>query len=280
MRKFYLLMLTLLSAVGAWAQQTAPTVVARMNELVEHATTNTAIESPDWETNATGGAVYSFSNGAYIGGIENEIVLNAVNGDQYLIIAAWVYGQANGCIFGYGDQSDGFKLNQTGDGLSITTKGKSDMDGFNAPDYVKANQWNFVALAIPAKQNGVTPVKARYYTRTKDGLVNKDGFWTKDNNVTLNKINKNNNMTDNMTDPSAESQLFAIGSGNQGGARESYSGLIANVTILTYSGLPENAQVIADLVGPAPTYTVTGAKAALQNRVNEIKSLRGDNPGF
>ena len=253
-------MLVLLSAVGAWAQQ--PTVVARMTDLVDGATTNTATLSTDWETNAQGGAVYSFSNDTYIKGITNSSVLNAVNGDQYLIIAAWVYGQANGCIFGYGDYTDGFKLKQTGDGLQSTTKGVIDMGKFNDANYVKANQWNFVALAIPAKRNAAT--QGKYYTKVGDT----QGLWTRD--VKLG----------NMKDPSAESQLFAIGSGDQGSAREAYNGLIANVTILTHSELPANAKVIADLVGDAPTYTPAGARAALQNRVNEINSLIGDNPGF
>ena len=261
MRKFYSLLLMLLVSVGAWAQ----TVVARMTDLVDGAATNTATVSSDWVSSEPGGAVYSFSNGTYIGGIANPAVLDAVNGDQYLIIAAWVYGRATGCIFGYGDYTDGFKFQQDGAGLKSTTKGVVDMGSVSANDatnYVQANQWNFVALAIPASQNAAT--QGKYYTKVGDT----QGSWTR--SVTLS----------NMNAPSAESQLFAIGSGDQGSAREAYSGLIANVTILTQSTLPSNAGEIANVVGAAPTITVTGAKAALQNRVNEIKPLIGDNPGF
>ena len=260
MRKIYLLLLTLLCAVGAWAQ---PTVVATMQQLVDGATTKTATVSSDWETNVTGGAVYSFGNGTFIGGIQNQNVLNAVNGNQYLIIAAWVYGQASQCIFGYGDSNTGFKFQQTGAGLSSTTKSQADMQGFTDASYVKANQWNLVALAIPAKTS--TATKGRYYV----GDV--DGYWTKDL------------ILSNMHEPAVvngvDGHKFAIGSGDQGTSRDPYNGLIASLTILTHSELPTNAQ-IANAVGAAPTYTLSGARAALQSKVDEIGGLIGDNPGY
>ena len=262
MRKIYLLMLTLLCAVGAWAQE-QPTVVATMQQLVNRATINTATVSSDWETNVTGGAVYSFGNGTFIGGIQNQDVLNAVNGDQYLIIAAWVYGQARQCIFGYGDSNTGFKFQQTGAGLSSTTKNVADMDGFTDANYVKANQWNLVALAIPAKTNSAT--KGRYYVGDADGL------WTK--NVKLSNMNEPTEVN------GVDGHKFAIGSGDQGTSRDPYNGLIANLTILTHSVLPTNAQ-IAEAVGAAPTYTLSGARAALQSKVDEIGGLIGDNPGY
>ena len=254
-------MLALLCAVGAWAQ---PTVVATMNQLVEGATIKTATVSSDWEPTANGGAVYSFSNGTFIGGIENQDVLNAVNGDQYLIIAAWVYGQASTCIFGYGDSKTGFKFQQTGAGLSSTTKGQADMNGFTDARYVKANQWNLVALAIPAKAS--TQTQGKYYV----GGV--DGVWTRDHH-----------QLSNMHEPTVENGVdghkFAIGSGDQGTSREPYNGLIASLTILTHSELPTNAQ-IAEAVGAAPTYTLSGASAVLQSKVDEIRGLIGDNPGY
>lgn len=253
-------MLTLLCAVGAWAQ---PTVVATMQQLVNGATIKTATVSSDWEPTATGGDVYSFGNGTFIGGIENQNVLDAVNGNQYLIIAAWVYGQASQCIFGYGDSNTGFKFQQTGAGLSSTTKSRADMQGFTDASYVKANQWNLVALAIPAKTS--TATKGRYYV----GDV--DGYWTKDL------------ILSNMHEPAVvngvDGHKFAIGSGDQGTSRDPYNGLIASLTILTQSELPTNAQ-IAQKVGAAPTYTPSGARAALQSKVNEISGLIGDNPGY
>lgn len=260
MRKIYLLLLTLLCAVGAWAQ---PTVVATMQQLVNGATIKTATVSSDWEPTATGGDVYSFGNGTFIGGIQNQDVLNAVDGDQYLIIAAWVYGQARQCIFGYGDSNTGFKFQQTGAGLSSTTKSQADMQGFTDASYVKANQWNLVALAIPAKTS--TATKGRYYV----GDV--DGYWTKDL------------ILSNMHEPAVvngvDGHKFAIGSGDQGTSRDPYNGLIASLTILTHSELPTNAQ-IANAVGAAPTYTLSGARAALQSKVDEIGGLIGDNPGY
>ena len=274
MRKIYLLLLTLLSAVGAWAQ---PTVVATMQQLVNGATIKTATVSSDWRTDVIGGAVYSFGNGTFIGGIDNQNVLNAVNGDKCLIIAAWVYGQGSGCIFGYGDQNDGFKFQQTGTRLSVTTKGVKDMTVIDAAGYLKANQWNLLALVIPANQNTVANNKGQYYVGTENNV-----FWTKDD-VTLGATSDSKIMAV----PAAGSQIFAIGSGNQGEAREAYSGMIANLTILTCESVPGDQagsntlkSQIAEAVGAAPTYTLSGARAALQSKVDEIGGLIGDNPGY
>ena len=253
MKKFYIVLLSLFTALGASAQ----TKVATMQGMVNKATSNTATISTDWETGVEGGAVYSFDGSTFIGGISDQALKEAVNGDQIVTIAAWVYGRTTGnqCFFGYGAQNTGFKLQQNGTTISLTTKGVSDVDGVS-DNRLAANQWNLIAVAMPAKTS--TATQGRYYMTGTDGV-----YWSR-NAVKL---------TD-MALPADADKLFAIGSGNHGNAREGYNGLIANLTVITSGSLLNNRE-IAELVGPAPTATLAGMKAILNTKIAEAEGNVG-----
>lgn len=238
----------------------AQTVIARMAELASAATNeNKATVSTDWETTADGGAIYEFSNSKYLGAISNEAVANAIQGDKYVTVAMWVYGRTSGnqCVFGYGDANDGVKYQLNGRTMSATTKGVSDIVGVT-DDRLAANQWNFVAFTVAGKTKTGT-LNGRYYMTTTNGT-----YWTKDDLKLA-----------SMATPGTSSQKIAIGSGNQGNAREVFTGLIANLTVITSSDFLQNS-ALTSLVGPAPTRT----RAAISNRIAYINENLGDGVGY
>lgn len=124
MRNRFTLFLMLMFLMGTGMN--AQTVVARMKALADAAgNSNTkATVSTVWKSNQTGGAVYEFSNGKYLGAISNTDVVNALEGDKYVTIAMWVYGRTTGnqCVFGYGNVNDGVKFQQNGKSISATKK--------------------------------------------------------------------------------------------------------------------------------------------------------------
>ncbi len=224
-----LLALLMIGISGVWAETT---VIARMQDLVDAASENTATVSTDYTTDVVNGGVYDFANQGFIKGIANEDVMAAL-GTKYVTVAAWVYGRpTGGCIFSYGGQSNGIKFKLTGTTMQTTTKGKADYQT-QSVDAIAANQWNLVAFTInPA-------FSSTRYISGHQGNFNY--FYTK-------------NATAGMNTPAETDQLFAIGSGNQGNAREEFTGTIANLTIITSDGWLGASDLVADLVGAAPTY--------------------------
>lgn len=214
---------------GVWAETT---VIARMQDLVDAASENTATVSTDYTTDVVNGGVYDFANQGFIKGIANEDVMAAL-GTKYVTVAAWVYGRpTGGCIFSYGGQSNGIKFKLTGTTMQTTTKGKADYQT-QSVDAIAANQWNLVAFTInPA-------FSSTRYISGHQGNFNY--FYTK-------------TATAGMNTPAETDQLFAIGSGNQGNAREEFTGTIANLTIITSDVWLGASDLVADLVGAAPTY--------------------------
>ena len=248
----------------------AQTVIARMADLANAATNeNKATVSTDWETTAEGGAVYEFSDSKYLGAISNEAVVNALEGDQYVTVAMWVYGRtsSNQCVFGYGDQNDGVKYQLNGTTMSATNKKVADIAGVT-DSRLAANQWNFVAFTVAGKTKSGT-LNGRYFMTTTNGT-----YWTKDDLKLASMIT-----------PGTSSQKIAIGSGNQGDAREVFTGLIANLTVITYSSSPDNLDnlqntVLANLVGPAPTPTTSGLRNLITARIAHINENLGDGIGY
>lgn len=242
----------------------AQTVIARMATLADAATnSDKATVSTDWETTVEGGAVYEFSDGNYLGAISNDAVVSAIEGDTYVTVAMWVYGQTSSlqCVFGYGDQNNGVKYQLNGTTMSATTKGVSDIEGVT-DSRLAANQWNLVAFTVAGKTKSGT-ANGRYYMTTTNGT-----YWTKD----VLKLAS-------MTTPDASSQKIAIGSGNQGNARESFTGLIANLTVITSSDLLQNS-ALAGLVGEAPTPTISGLRNFITTRIAHINQNLGDGIGY
>ena len=242
----------------------AQTVIARMATLADAATnSDKATVSTDWETTVEGGAVYEFSDGNYLGAISNDAVVSAIEGDTYVTVAMWVYGQTSSlqCVFGYGDQNNGVKYQLNGTTMSATTKGVSDIEGVT-DSRLAANQWNLVAFTVAGKTKSGT-ANGRYYMTTTDGT-----YWTKD----VLKLAS-------MTTPDASSRKIAIGSGNQGNARESFTGLIANLTVITSSDLLQNS-ALAGLVGEAPTPTISGLRNFITTRIAHINQNLGDGIGY
>ena len=221
------LMLMLLMGTGMNAQ----TVVAKMKALAEAAgnSDTKATVSTVWKSDDAEGAVYEFSNGKYLGGIVNEAVVAALEGDKYVTIAMWVYGRTTGnqCVFGYGNVNDGVKFQQNGKSISATTKGVSNIGGWDR-DELLDDEWNLIAFAVAGKAN-TTATKGKYY---------------------INNINDNHSglKLSGMAETATENKLLAIGSGDQNTARETYNGMIANLTVITSDELLTNDK-IKELVG-------------------------------
>ena len=221
------LMLMLLMGTGMNAQ----TVVAKMKALAEAAgnSDTKATVSNVWQSSDTGGAVYEFSDGKYLGAISNPAVVSALEGNQYVTIAMWVYGRTTGyqCLFGYGNGNDGVKFQQNGKSISATKKGVREIGGWSR-DELLDDEWNLIAFAVAGKAN-TTVTTGKYYIN--DINANQDGLKLSD-----------------MVTPDEGNKLLAIGSGNQNTAREPYNGMIANLTVITSDDLLTNEK-IKELVG-------------------------------
>ena len=232
MRNRFTLFLMLMFLMGTGMN--AQTVVARMQDLANAATNSDATKataSTVWKSDKEGGAVYEFSNGKYLGAISNTDVVNALEGDKYVTIAMWVYGRTTPtgfqCVFGYGNVNDGVKFQQNGKSISATTKGVINIGGWDR-DELLDDEWNLIAFAVAGKAN-TTVTTGKYYIN--DINANQDGL----------KLS-------GMNTPAAENKLLAIGSGDQNTARETYNGMIANLTVITSDDLLTNDK-IKELVG-------------------------------
>ena len=257
-----ILTLLLLCLCGNLSAQT--TVIARMAALAGAATNqNKATVSTDWETSVDGGAVYEFSNSKYLGAITNNDVVNAIEGNKFVTVAMWVYGPTTSeqALFGYGDQNTGVKVSLNGKKQKMTTKGVDDFDELTVnANNIQANQWCFVAFSFKGKTADVSSGNTyRYYTSTTDNQYN----------------SRSNHNLSNMAVVADASKLLAIGSGNQGTARDVYTGLIANLTVITSDALLNNSE-IAGLVGSAPTPT----KSALSNKIAYVELNKGNGIGY
>lgn len=221
------LMLMLLMGTGMNAQ----TVVAKMKALAEAAgnSDTKATVSTVWQSDDAEGAVYEFSNGKYLGAISNADVVNALEGNKIVTIAMWVYGRttSNQCVFGYGNKDDGVKFQQNGKSISATKKKITDIGGWSR-DELLDDEWNLIAFAVAGKAN-TTVTTGKYY---------------------INDINANQNglKLSGMAETANENKLLAIGSGDQNTARETYNGMIANLTVITSDDLLTNDK-IKELVG-------------------------------
>ena len=229
MRNRFTLFLMLMFLMGTGMN--AQTVVAKMKALADVAgNSNTkATVSTVWQSDDAEGAVYEFSNGKYLGAISNAAVVSALEGDKYVTIAMWVYGRTTGnqCVFGYGNVNDGVKFQQNGKSISATTKYVSDIGGWSR-DELLDDEWNLIAFAVAGKTN-TTATTGKYY---------------------INDINANQNglKLSGMAETANENKLLAIGSGDQNTARETYNGMIANLTVITSDNLLTNDK-IKELVG-------------------------------
>lgn len=241
MRNRFTLFLMLMFLMGTGMN--AQTVVARMQDLANAATNSKetkATPSTAWTTSVEGGAIYDFADGKYLGGIVNEAVVKALEGDQYVTIAMWVYGRTSSLqsVFGYGDSDNGLAFELNNLQLKITAKGSS---GFSASDNftttnMPKNRWYLVAYSLRGRSSTETTDTYRYMTSTDDGK-----YYT-----------KNDHSFHDKPAVGEESQKFAIGSSCQGAATETFTGKIANLTVISSGELLNNQSVLACL-GNAPT---------------------------
>lgn len=260
MRKITYLLLILCCTLGAKAQ----TTVAKMKALVDAASVNTATIPEDWEVADPEGGVYSFNGSStYIGGITNEAAAAAFEGDKIVTVAMWIYNTSSSypkCMFGYGDQNSGVKIQVAGaNKISATTKGISDL-AVITDNRLSANNWTMVAVSFPAKNSSES--QGRVYFTTNNAYYTRNDY----------KLS-------GMTLPADDGKKFAIGSGNQGNWREGFSGMIANVTIITSSGLLDNA-TIASIVGEAPYQGKAGLITKLTEKITQIQANLGDAVGY
>lgn len=236
-----LFLLMLLMGTGMNAQNVD--VVARMQDLANAATNSEetkATPSTAWTTSVEGGAIYDFADGKYLGGIVNDAVVEALEGDQYVTIAMWVYGRTSSLqsVFGYGDSNNGLAFELNSQKLKITAKGSSGFSESNtfSTTNMPENRWYLVAYSLRGRSSTETTDTYRYMTSTDDGQ-----YYT-----------KNDPSFHNMAAVGKESQKFAIGSSCQGAATETFTGKIANLTVIRSGELLNNQSVLACL-GDAPT---------------------------
>ena len=240
MRNRFTLFLMLMFLMGTGMN--AQTIVARMQDLANAATNSEetkATPSTAWTTSVEGGAIYDFADGKYLGGIVNDAVVEALEGDQYVTIAMWVYGRTSSLqsVFGYGDSDNGLAFELNNLQLKITAKGSS---GFSASgDFTSTNmpknRWYLVAYSLRGRSSTETTDTYRYMTSTTDRK-----YYT-----------KNDYSIHNMAAVGKESQKFAIGSSCQGAATETFTGKIANLTVISSDKLLEN-QSVRECLGDAP----------------------------
>lgn len=232
-------------------------VIANMTDFVGAATSNGGAEVSDWI--ASEGKVYSFNgqSTSYIGGITDDYVVTALNTNKYVTVAMYVYGIPSGCPFGYGANDDGLKFRFTNNAgassanVQLTTKGVTDFSSQNLAG-MNASDWNLVAFTVPGKAN-TSASQSMYFSPTQSYNVN----------YTLNSTG--NNKT-GMQTPSAANNKFAIGSGNQGGWREGFNGMLANVTVIVTDGVP-SLNNIKEYMAEAPTRNLS--PELVQRKVDE-----------
>lgn len=240
-KKSLLLVLLLLISISNFSVN-AQVIVARMADLANAATNSPetkATLSTEWKTNIEGGAVYEFSDGKYLGGIVNDAVVEAMEGDKYVTIAMWVYGRTSSLqsVFGYGDSGNGLSFQLNSLSLKITAKGSS---GFPSLSFGASNMpvdnWHLVAYTLRGKASTATTDTYRYISSTTNGQ-----YYTKNDHKFYDKVSVNE-----------ASRKFAIGSGCQGEANSTFTGKIANLTIIRSNALLNNQSVLS-YVGAAPT---------------------------
>lgn len=240
MRNRFTLFLMLMFLMGTGMNAQNVDVVARMQDLANAATNSKetkATPSTAWTTSVKGGAIYDFADGKYLGGIVNKAVVEALEGDQYVTIAMWVYGRTSSLqsVFGYGDGNNGLAFELNNLQLKITAKGSS---GFSASgDFtMPKNRWYLVAYSLRGRSSTETTDTYRYMTSTDNNKYQTKNDYSFHNNAAVGK----------------ESQKFAIGSSCQGAATETFTGKIANLTVIRSGELLNNQSVLACL-GDAPT---------------------------
>lgn len=241
MRNRFTLFLMLMFLMGTGMN--AQTVVARMQALANAATNSEATKatpSTAWTTSVEGGAIYDFADGKYLGGIVNKAVVEALEGGQYVTIAMWVYGRTSSLqsVFGYGDSDNGLAFELNNLQLKITAKGSS---GFSASgDFTSTNmpknRWYLVAYSLRGRSSTETTDTYRYMTSTDDLQYKTKNDYSFHNNAAVGK----------------ESLKFAIGSSCQGAATETFTGKIANLTVISSGELLDN-QSVRECLGDAPT---------------------------
>lgn len=217
--------LVALLALASVASAAELTSIATMDQLVSAATSNTATKVDNMSV-----TTYSFSDGAYIGGITLDAVNSALqDSSKYITIAAWVnMSDTNGveAIFGYGAQQNGFKFCTNGAGLQYTAKGVADKETVGAG--LTANTWTLVGISF--KGGTAAADGAKYFAGTGNG-----NFYTRN--------------LGGFAAPAATDQTFAIGSGNSGGARETFNGQIAGLTIFTSDSVIAGVNDVTAIMG-------------------------------
>ena len=188
--------------------------LATMAELVSAGTIGTGV---DGYSTALGSS-YTFNGNGAILGITSSALVDALESNSgYVTIAAWVNPTTAGgehSIFGYGAQNNGFKFATKGDKLQCTTKGRAD---HNSQVSYAANEWALFAITLNVGDGTGSVLMAGEGSQTMDL-----GEWIV---------------------PADGEKKFAIGSGNQGGNRDLFSGEIRNLTAfsstsaLTYEDL-------------------------------------------
>ena len=231
-----------LMALAGVASAATLTQIATMDEL---AAASADIGSSVTKMTDYDKTTYSFTGAGSILSITLPGVTEYITGGTgYLTIAAWIQptSTAEDSIFSIGGQDTGFKFALKNGGLQVTTKGIADTNvtcGNLGCDSIPADDWTMVAVTINLAQNG----DSRFYMGTADGK------FASRNLGTWNAV-------------SGDDLKLAIGSGNCGGVRDGYDGMISNLTLFSSDGLVNNSDIAAK-IGAAPVIIPEPATATL-----------------
>ena len=229
MKKEYITIATLF-AVGSMCTN-AETEAITFDTLVSGATgTNVTDVSFQYEGEAT--VVYQFDKGAFTN-LKNSTVVDALKAETGVVtVAAWVAptkGSYNS-IFGWGETGTGFKftLKPTGDNFDPAFVTKNVKETVVTSIDIPSSEWTLVYMSY-----NVGDTCFRIGTSATEV-----GF------------------TDNRSSNPVTKTSFAIGSADGDSLAEAYSGLIANLTVVTSDNWLNSSDII-NMMGTAPKAVAT-----------------------
>lgn len=227
-------LVTLFACTG-FASAATLTSIATMEDLVNAGTNNgvTTVDGYDQ-------IVYSFTESTAITNITNTALSEAIAGDQWVTIAAWVKLDSNAdtynTIFGWGETGKGFKFTLKDQDAAFVTKNVQETTA--GTNVITKGEWSLIAISFAGDASTSNSVRfingtggSNYYTRNYS-----------DWNV-----------------PSTDK--FAIGSQLADSVNEGFNGEIAGLTVFTSTEQATGAELAA--VMSIPTIVPEPATASL-----------------
>lgn len=231
-------LVTLFACTG-FASAATLTSIATMEDLVNAGTNNgvTTVDGYDQ-------IVYSFTESTAITNITNTALSEAIAGDQWVTIAAWVKLAENAdtynTIFGWGESGKGFKftLKHTDKGEDAAFVTKNVQETTANTSVITKGEWSLIAISFAGDDSTSNSVRFINGTSGSDCYSRNYSDW----NV-----------------PGTDK--FAIGSQLADSVNEGFNGEIAGLTVFTSTEQATGAELAA--VMSIPTIVPEPATASL-----------------